>query len=353
MTLDKRINAFVLLGKFLKQFPENSKNESLDTINKVFYKDFEELILRQFFLNGWFDKENVLNAVSAVANSLSQQELNQWLLPYQINDSSSKKVGVIMAGNIPMVGFHDFLSVLITGNTLQAKMSSNDNTLLRKIGEVLVFIESSFKDKIHFVEKLENFDAVIATGSNNSARYFDYYFGKYPHIIRKNRNSIAIVNEKDMPNDIEELGKDIFQYYGLGCRNVSKLYFPKKYRIDNFFEAIFDKYHNVTQHNKYANNYDYNKAVFLLGNNELLDNDFLLLKEDKSMSSPVGVMFYEYYDDINILEEKIKDLKNEIQCVVSSENTPLGTLRFGEAQSPKLNDYADGVDTIQFLVDLA
>jgi len=353
MTLDKRINSFVLLGSFLKQFIVNEKNDALSALNQHFYTDFEELILRQKSYNGWFDKENVMEAIGAISNLLTREALYQWLSNYSINEKSSKNIGVIMAGNIPLVGFHDFLSVLITGNILVAKLSSDDNTLLSKIVAILQAIDSDFNNRINIVEKLEGFDAVIATGSNNSSRYFEYYFGKYPHIIRRNRNSVAIIHKSDTPKDLKNLGKDIFQYYGLGCRNVSKLYLPEKYPINNFFEAILADYQGVVQNNKYANNYDYNKAVYLLGENSLLDNDFVLLKEDKALASPVGVLYYEFYNDINQLEEELNQRKEEIQCVVSSSNTPLNTIEFGKAQSPALDDYADGIDTVQFLIDLA
>ena len=224
--------------------------------------------------------------------------------------------------------------------------------MIKKIGEILIFIEPSLESKIIFTDRLEIFDAVIATGSNNTARYFEQYFGKYPHIIRKNRNSVAIINEADGINEIRPLGKDVFQYFGLGCRNISKLFFPKGYKLDTFFEAIFDDFKQVTDNNKYANNYDYNKAVYLMGNNQLLDNGFLLLKEDVSLTSPVGVLNYEFYNSIGELEKYLDDQKDKIQCVVSSENTPLKTLKFGEAQSPGLDDYADGVNTVNFLLEL-
>ena len=280
MSLEKRIKGFVQLGLFLNQFKTAAKNPNLKEVNTVFYDVFEDLILRQKSYNGWFDKENVLNAITQTANSLTTDNIKSWLLDYDVPQNNDKIIGVIMAGNIPLVGFHDFLSVLITGNAIQAKLASGDNTLLKKIGEILVFIEPDFKTKINFVDKLQNFDAVIATGSNNTARYFEQYFGKYPHIIRKNRSSVAIINKNDTAEDILPLGNDIFQYYGLGCRSVSKLYFPEGYRIDTFFESILETYQDVTQNNKYANNYDYNKAVYLMGSNQLLDNGFVLLKEE-------------------------------------------------------------------------
>ncbi len=352
MSLEKRIKDFVQVGLFLKQFKNGERNADIASLNERFYDDFEYIILRQKALNGWFDKENVIAAIHATGESLTEENLNNWLANYTINAKGDKTVGVIMAGNIPMVGFHDFLSVLISGNKIQAKLASSDNTLLRKVGEILIFIDSYYETKIEFVERLENFDAVIATGSNNTARYFEQYFGKYPNIIRKNRNSVAIINEKDGVEELNALGQDIFQYYGLGCRNVSKLYLPRGYRIDTFFEAILDDYQDVTQNNKYANNYDYNKAVYLMGSNQLLDNGFLLLKYDASLPSPVGVLNYEFYDAVEELEKHLADRKEEIQCVVSSKNTPINTFNFGEAQCPTLSDYADGVDTIEFLLKI-
>lgn len=352
MSLEKRIKAFVQLGLFLNQFSASKKSPSLNDVNVQFYSDFEELILRQKAFNGWFTKGSVITAVTEIAASLTEKNLLKWSKNYKVNDTSEKNIGVIMAGNIPLVGFHDFLCVLITGNKVQAKLSSSDSTLIKKIGEILVFIEPIFLDRITFNERLENFDAIIATGSNNTARYFEQYFGKYPHIIRKNRNSVAIINKDDGIDEIKILGKDIFQYFGLGCRNVSKLYIPEGYRIDTIFEGLFADYQDITQNNKYANNYDYNKAVYLMGNNKLLDNGFLLMKEDVSLNSPVGVLNYEYYNSNTELEKKLEELQNEIQCIVSSKNTNLKTVEFGQAQCPTLNDYADGVDTIKFLLEL-
>jgi len=352
MSLEKRINAFVQLGLFLKQFNSVIKVESIVDINELFYDDFEELINRQKAYNGWFTKENILTAITAISEMLEEKNIVNWLGNYKINDVSTRNIGVIMAGNIPMVGFHDMLCVLITGNTIQAKLSSSDNTLIKKVAEILIYIEPSFEKKIIFTDRLGNFDAIIATGSNNTARYFNQYFGKYPHIIRNNRNSIAVVSEKDTIEDLKPLGKDIFQYFGLGCRSVSKLYLPKGYRIDTVFEAFYDDFQNVTDNNKYANNYDYNKAVYLLGGNNLLDNGFLLLKEEGSLSSPVGVLNYEYYNSIDELQTHLKKINNELQCIVSSKNTAIDTLEFGESQCPSLSDYADGVDTIKFILEL-
>ena len=352
MTLKKRINALVLLGLFLKQFENSIQNKTIKHVNILFYKEFEELIEQQKAYNGWFTKENVIRAITEIGNLLNEHQLNEWISSYSIPDNVNKNIGVIMAGNIPLVGFHDFLCVLISGNKIQAKLASNDSTLIKKIGEILLFIEPAFFDKISFVDRLENFDAVIATGSNNTARYFHQYFSNYPHIIRKNRNAVAIINENDTLEDIKPLGRDVFQYFGLGCRSVSKLFLPKGYRIATIFEAFYDEYQEVTNNNKYANNYDYNKAVYLLGNNQLLDNGFILLKEDVSLSSPVGVLHYEYYDSLTYLQKRLEEEKNEIQCVVSSKNSSLTNLTFGQAQSPSLTDYADGIDTMKFLLEL-
>ncbi len=351
MSLEKRIKTFEELGAFLIQFKNKVQNKSINHLNSLFYNDFLTLIDRQKAHNGWFDKEQILNATNEIGESLAKNNIKKWLQHYSIN-KSDKKIGVIMAGNIPLVGFHDMLCVLISGNTLIAKLSSNDNSLIKEIANILIYLNPELTDKIKFVDKLENFDAVIATGSDNTARYFEYYFGKYPHIIRKSRTSVAIIHQNETKENLTLLGKDIFQYYGLGCRNVSKLYFPKNYNIDLFFEAIYNDFQHITNNNKYANNYDYNKAVYLMGSNRLLDNGFVLLKEEKKLPSPVGVLHYEFYDNINSLIEELKYLENNIQCVVSSKKLAIPTVNFGETQSPQLSDYADGVDTINFLLGL-
>lgn len=352
MSLDKKINAFVELGSFLTQYVLHHKNEKLTYLNRKFYNDFEVLMNNQKPFNGWFTPENVVLAVDAVAKVLTTDNLGKWLNNYDIKQPLlPKRVGVVMAGNIPLVGFHDFLSVLITGNVLVAKTSKEDNLLIKKIAEILIEIEPSFKNYIEFTDRLENFDAVIATGSNNTARYFEFYFGKYPNIIRKNRNSLAVLTGNETTADFVNLGKDIFQYFGLGCRNVSKLYVPKGYSFNLFFESILYDYQHVVNNNKYANNYDYNKAVYLLGNNQLLDNNFVMLKEDKSLSSPVAVIHYEYYNSLDEVVEWLEEQKGEIQCVVSEADIP-NAFKLGQAQQPELWDYADGVDTVQFLLEL-
>ena len=351
MNLEKRINAFVKLGLFLKQFKLEETNKDIDELNVVYYDEFLSLMQRQKSFNGWFDMLSVKDSIESNAQMLSENNLKKWLSKYTLNEQQPKIIGVIMAGNIPLVGFHDFLTVLITGNVIKAKLSSNDNTLLPKIAEVLISIEPEFKQRIHFIEKLEDFNAVIATGSDNTARYFKQYFDKYPHIIRKNRTSVAIISKDDTDRELKNLGEDVFKYYGLGCRNISKLYLPEDYKLDKIFEAFYG-YKYVIDNNKYANNYDYNKAVYLLGNNEIFDNNFLLMKEDESLNSPVGVLHYEYYSDLTDLKEKLEIVSDNIQCIVSSEKTPYESFLFGQAQYPGLDDYADGVDTVEFVKEL-
>lgn len=258
-----------------------------------------------------------------------------------------KKIALILAGNIPLVGFHDFISVLVSGHNTLVKTSSDDQHLLPFLAKYIIAIQPEFASRIEFVSgKLENFDAVIATGSNNTARYFDYYFKDKPSIIRKNRNSIAVLDGNESKEQLIALGEDIFRYFGLGCRNVSKLFVPKGYSFDAFFEAIFE-YQDVIHYEKYANNYDYNKAVFLMSNFKLLDNGFLTLKEDESFGSPISSVFYEFYDTIESVKEKISSQADAIQCIVSSNLVP-NSIPFGQTQRPELWDYADNIDTISF-----
>jgi len=252
-----------------------------------------------------------------------------------------------------LVGFHDVLCVLITGNYALIKASSQDARLLKYVLEVLCAIEPVFSERYNFTERLVNFDAVIATGSNNTSRYFEYYFGKVPHIIRKNRSSVAVLKGDETTEQLYTLGHDVFDYFGLGCRNVSKLLVPKGYNFNLFFESI-EVYNDIINHHKYNNNYFYNKSIYLVNSDKHLDNDFLLLKEDTRLASPLAVMYFEYYDDINMVESKLTGDAEQIQCVVSA--TPLNiksqVVDFGQSQEPELWDYADGVDTMAFLTGL-
>ena len=283
-------------------------------------------------------------------NNLMKKNLNEWLLPYSLSTNNTHKtVAVIMAGNIPLVGFHDFVAALLSGNRVLAKCSSSDNILLPFIANYLIHVEPELANEITFSEgRLTKFDVVIATGSNNTARYFAHYFGNKPNIIRKNRNSIAILTGEETKEQLNGLGEDIFRYYGLGCRNVSKLFVPQDYSFDNFYDSI-STYQNLTDQNKYANNYDYNKAVYLMSEFQFLDNGFFLLKEDMGYASPIGTAFYERYSTIEELKIKLAEDRDQIQCIVGSDIIE-NSIPFGKTQKPDLWDYADGIDTVEFLL---
>lgn len=352
MTLEHKKNIFVELGKFLSQFSENESTRNENVLhNDLFFNEFLDLIKLSQSHNGWYTPEQVFFAINSWTEALTKENLGQWLSKYDLENIEPKTVGLILAGNIPLVGFHDFLSVLISGHKVLVKTSSNDQHLLPFLAKYLIAVEPKFSEYITFVEgKLENFDAVIATGSNNTARYFEYYFKDKPSIIRKNRNSVAILNGKESKEDFLGLGEDIFRYFGLGCRNVSKLFVPKGYKFDTFFEGIFE-FQDVIHYEKYANNYDYNKAVFLMSNFKLLDNGFLTIKEDTSYSSPISSVFYEFYDNLDEIKTRLEIENEQIQCIVSNgivENS----IPFGKTQKPELWDYADNIDTIKFLQNL-
>lgn len=347
MNIAQRIESFNKLGEFLRDFSRDYSSEPSSS-------KLNEIVKNDHIFNPWFTEENVLQSIRAIGESLTEGKIKEWLDKYPLlrNESEAKKVGVITAGNIPLVGFHDFMSVLVSGNIFKGKLSSKDNRLLKFISEFLIEFNSEFKDLIYFTEdKLEDFDAIIATGSNNTARYFEYYFGKYPNIIRKNRNSVAVLNGEESQNDIQNLGIDIFSYFGLGCRNVSKLFIPKDYCFDIFFENI-QHFQNVYQHNKYANNYDYNKSVYLMNQIQHFDNGFLILKEDINFSSPIGVIFFQYYENIEDVKGLLHLNQDQIQCIVSKPGVISNSVNFGQAQEPELWDYADNVDTLKFLLEL-
>ena len=350
MTLETKKSVFVELGKFLTQFSQNNTLKNPAVLhNETFFDAFVDLIHLSQSHNGWYTPEQVYFSIQSWAEALTDENLTQWLSVYDLEKNKSKNVALILAGNIPLVGFHDFLSVLITGNNVLVKTSSNDQHLLPFLAKYIIAVESEFASRITFVEgKLENFDAVIATGSNNTARYFEYYFKDKPSIIRKSRNSVAVLSGNETKEQLAALGEDIFRYFGLGCRNVSKLFVPKDYSFVPFFEAIFE-YQDVIHYEKYANNYDYNKAVFLMSNFKLLDNGFLTLKEDKSHASPISSVFYENYQTVADLEKRLDAESEQIQCIVS-DNLIEKSIKFGETQKPALWNYADNIDTISFLL---
>ena len=345
-------NNFVELGKFLCQFSLNN-NQQNDQVkyNDLFFNSFIDLIALSQSHNNWFTPDNVHFSISSWSEALTENNLNQWLSAYSFTEKEPKNVGLILAGNIPLVGFHDFLSVLISGNNVLVKTSSKDDYLIKFLTKYLIALDNRFNEKITFVEgKLENFDTVIATGSNNTARYFEYYFKDKPSIIRKSRNSIAVLTGNETPEEMTLLSEDVFRYFGLGCRNVSKIFVPKNYNFDAFFNGMYAQ-KDVIYYEKYANNYDYNKAVFLMSNFQLLDNEFLTIKEDISHASPISSVFYEYYEDINEIKTRLNQDSEIIQCVVSNGIID-NSVYFGNTQKPNLWDYADNVDTMQFLINL-
>lgn len=347
MTTDQRLTAFSKLHQYLKDFissPDKSLTEWID---------FHQAITEAKTYNGWFTEENIYKAINGLIELTEPSALKE--ATEKINyGEQTKTIAIIMAGNIPAVGFHDLLCVLLSGNTALIKLSSDDTILIPFLLKKLLVFEPEFSAYIKWPEnKLANFDAVIATGSNNSANYFKTYFGKYPHIIRKNRNSVAVITGKETPDQLSDLGSDIFDFFGLGCRNVSKLYVPREYNFNLFFESIFHL-GNVIDNKKYANNYEYNRALYLMMQEKFLDNNFLVLKEDAvNLSSPVGVLLFQYYDSIGSLRNFLFDHKEEIQCIASANEIPeIKTIPFGKTQCPGFFDYADEVDVIAFINSL-
>ncbi|MFW6352409.1 MAG: acyl-CoA reductase [Bacteroidota bacterium] len=348
MEFERRKEAFLKLGTRLRQELKAAGNEDAGR--------FKQALLQAYHKNAWFVPFHVEYAMNAIANCLIESQMSSWLNPYQMKVAvkHAKKVAVITAGNIPAVGFHDFLSVLISGNIFIGKLSSQDEVLLPLLADMLVEIEPGFADYIQFKSgTMKDFDAVIATGSNNTARYFEYYFGKYPHIIRKNRNAVAILNGNENSKTIEALGKDIFLYFGLGCRNVSKVYAPQGFMAADLL-SHFDAWKYVADHHKYMNNYDYFKSIYLINREEFFDNGFLLLKNEVRIASPVSVLFYETYNNRQELFDHLIAEAENIQCVVGEDLNRqdiagIATAKPGQAQQPALWDYADNMDTLAFL----
>ena len=353
MELENRLRAFARLGKILREtFGESGQERKPAKIAAVAV--LREQADEAFRYNGWFTKKLVYRALSELGESLQEAALRRWVSNYPALQVSGtpKTVGVVMAGNVPAVGFHDFLSVLVSGHRLQARLSSDDNKLMPAIAEVLLETEPGFKDFIAFTEEtLHDFDAIIATGSNNTSRYFEYYFGKYPHIIRKNRNGVAVLSGEETERQLQALADDVFLYYGLGCRNVAKLFVPEGYDFGRLLKVLGERQEIVENH-KYFNNYEYNKAIFLVNGRPHLDTGNLLLVEDDKFVSPVGVLHYTFYTSPAALRNHLMVNSEQVQCVVSEAGFLDNTVPFGKSQSPALWDYADGVDTLDFLLSL-
>ena len=348
--LRHRLDAFVKLGSFFKEYCKYAKNQTeIDDNQHAWLIKFDEILALAGHKNGWFTPENILFSLESWAELLTPPMLESWLTPYEVDKNKPKSVALIMAGNIPLVGFHDFLSTVITGNKAIVKLSSNDKILLPFLAQYLIEMEPALKDQISFADgKLEDFDVVIATGSDNTSRYFEHYFGKKPNIIRRNRNSAAVLTGNETNEELTALGEDIFRYYGLGCRSVSKLFVPKNYNFDALFNAVYP-YSSIIDHHKYANNYDYNKAVYLMSLFKILENGFLMLKEDQNYASPIATVFYEFYDSLEDLKNRLSKEQDKIQCVVAN-SFMVDEVAFGQTQKPSLNDYADNIDTVDFLL---
>lgn len=333
MQLNQRISAFQKLGKQLRAIDE----ARLETL--------AEKVVNE---NPWFTKDSLKTAFTGLQHYLDPSRLEQWTSSYSLKPASPKTVAVVMAGNIPLAGFHDFLSVLISGHKILVKLSSKDSILLPFLADELVALEPEFRDSITFTDRLKDFDAVIATGSDNSARYFEYYFGKYPHIIRRNRTSCAVLSGNEKEEELAALGTDVFTYFGLGCRNVSKIFVPPDYSLPALIRT-WEGFAGVMHHHKYHNNYDYQKSILLVNRIPFMDSGFVLLEESEKLVSPISVVYYQTYSGEADLREKLRSDARKIQCVVGSQSF---MVPFGKAQFPEVWDYADQVNTLEFLDQL-
>lgn len=334
MNPESRINAFSELGNRIKNLGKPER---------------EQIYNRASLTNAWFTAASVQTALDGIVLFLDKGTLQKWISRYPTG-SSEKTVGIAMAGNIPLVGFHDLLCVLISGHKALVKLSSQD-ALIEVMIKWLIEIEPRFADKITIAERLNAAEAMIATGSDNTSRYFEYYFRSRPHIIRKNRSSCAVLMGEEPESELKELGKDVFTYFGLGCRNVAKVFVPEEYAFNNLL-AAWEPYNEIINHHKYANNYDYQKSILLVNQTPFFDNGFVLLTESANLVSPISVLFFERYLDQQDLQQKIQSHADKLQCIVSANAWYTGSVPFGKAQQPEVWDYADDVDTMKFLTVL-
>ncbi len=335
ISTDRRIAAFVGFSEFLSA-PENSG----------LIDDWAEQAYRA---NTWFVPRNVRSALEAISAMLADPvSVSDWYTSYQ-EVSDPVKVGVVLAGNIPAVGFQDILCVLISGHRLLVKPSKDDTVLIRLILDKLCKIEPAFRPYIQFVERINEAGAYIATGSDNTARYFEYYFSSKPHIIRKNRVSVAVLTGTETQEEMDSLCSDIFTYYGLGCRNVSKLFVPRGYEFPALYESagLFRDY--AAHHHKYFNNYEYNKSILLVNGEDHFDNGYLLIQKNERLVSPLSMLYYEEYDDVEDVKSTLSANREKIQCIVSGIDLDMPVVKFGQTQLPGLSDYPDGVDVMEFL----
>ncbi|MBD8081534.1 acyl-CoA reductase [Chryseobacterium caseinilyticum] len=341
MNVEQRVLELVQLSDWINTYL--SKDSGKFNENDA---EFEQILRKSEIENPWFTQENQKLALEQWVSVLNQSEIEQWLSKYPEN-KIQKRVGLILAGNIPLVGFHDVISVILSNHIPVIKLSSKDKSmlpfLLKKWKEI-----SNGSLQYETVERLEDFDAVIATGSNNTARYLEYYFKDHHSIIRRNRTSVGVISGNETAEELRLLASDIFQYFGLGCRNVTRLFIPKDFVIDRVFESFID-FKEIINHNKYANNYDYNRAVYLLNQDKFWDNNFVMLKEDEKLFSPLSVIHFSRYENIDEVKSFIAENEENIQCVVTKDKNIENAVAFGEAQNPSLDTYADNVDTMEFL----
>lgn len=341
MTVKQRIEAFVQVGNFIERHYQNTPRED----EKQLHEGLNKVIELAHAYNNWFIPQFIDSSLRNISTILDQNSVSGFAQSLQI--TQPKTVAVICAGNIPMVCFHDILCVLLSGHNLLIKLSDDDKILPPFFLKLLVHYAPEFESSILFSPaKLANFDAVIATGSNNTASHFQYYFSKYPNIIRKNRTSVAILTGKETNDDLKNLGMDVFQYFGLGCRSVNKLLVPANYSFNQFFESIVD-FGYVVNNKKYGNNYDYHRAIYLLESLPFLDNNFVMLRESSDLHSPVGVIYYQYYSHPSEIEKYLKENENQLQCIVGQGYVP-----FGYSQQPVITEFADKINTLDFLVNL-
>lgn len=347
----QRVAAFVQLGRVFHLFAASAPWPGHACgLDQAEYEEFDALIRRARQHNGWFTEENVRHALGGLSVMLQEETLKAWLAAYPELErprSVARTVGLVLAGNIPLVGFHDVLCVVLSGHRARIKCSSDDAELIPAAINMLEHFAPGIAAQAEVtMGKLTDVEAVIATGSNNTSRYFEHYFGHLPRLVRKGRVSVAVLDGTETEAELKDLGEDLFRYFGLGCRNVSKLYVPREYDLDRVFGAIFP-WQDIVNHNKYANNYDYNRALWMLDRVPILENGFVVFKEETALASPVAAVYYERYDDVKAVERSLEVQAEQIQCVVGHGHVP-----FGSAQCPAPGEYADGVDTLGFLLDL-
>lgn len=346
-TLEKRVDTFHKLGELFKNISEGKK----ESLYKEWSDKFSEAITSAYQYNNWFTKDNIVLSLKNWSKELNNKNLFSWIKKYNTKDCSDKTVAIIMAGNLPLVGFHDFICATLLNYNCLIKLSSDDKILFPLIVDFMNFISPGFKNKINFTEQpLKNFNGVIATGSDSSFKYFEYYFKNYPKLLRRNRHSIAILDGNESKKNLNDLAGDIFNYFGMGCRSVSKIFIPDNYNFDLLFNSLY-KFKDIINHNRYANNYDYNKAVYLMSEQKFTENGFVMLKEDKKLGSPIACLFYEKYNSYSELKKYIRLEKRSLQCIVTNLNIS-NSITFGESQTPKIDNYADNVDTINFLLKI-